>query len=208
MRVNLLSSALSTALIVLCGLAAGSLRALGATEFQVAATNVTMPATGMGSSQYTVTGIPISGNLIVSCQYSGPATEAKFPTCSYGPSELEQVTAGETVKGTVSFYPHGSAVPAHFAVPGSKHGNLPLGGLGLAGVLLVGLGLRRRARGWLALSLLAVGGLAGLAGLSACSGGGNGMTPGTYQYTITAGNGASVNNLLEAAKTNISVIVP
>jgi len=44
-----------------------------------------MPIKGNGSTQYTVSGIPITGTLNVTCQYSGPVTDANLPTCTYGP---------------------------------------------------------------------------------------------------------------------------
>jgi hypothetical protein len=66
---------------------------------------VTMPVSGNGSTQYTVTGIPITGTLTVSCRYSGPPTEANLPTCTYGPVHApEPVNAGQTVTGTILFY--------------------------------------------------------------------------------------------------------
>ncbi len=85
-----------------------------------------------------------------------------------------------------------------------------MGGLALAGALLLGIGLRRGARNWLALALLGVGTLAGVAGISACSGGGgtNGMTPGTYEYAIVANFNLANTNLLITTNTTISVTVP
>ena len=42
-----------------------------------------------------------------------------------------------------------------------------------------------------------------------CAGGGNGMTPGTYAYTLTASNEATPNTpLVAAATTTIHVTVP
>lgn len=102
--------------------------------------------------------------------------------------------------------PPGSVVPAKLR----RNGFLPMGGLALAGALLLGIGLRRGARNWLALALLGVGTLAGVAGISACSGGGgtNGMTPGTYEYAIVANFNLANTNLLITTNTTISVTVP
>jgi hypothetical protein len=89
-----------------------------------------------------------------------------------------------------------------------RSGHLPMAGLALAGALLLGFGMRRRASRWLTLVLLAVGTLAGPAGISACGGSGNGMTPGTYLYTITASFEADpVTPLGQAVTTTISVTV-
>lgn len=86
---------------------------------------------------------------------------------------------------------HGTPVPAPVSVP-HRQGHAPAGGLALAGALLLGWGLRRRASRWLVVGLLAVGALAGLAGISACMGYGSGFTPGTFPYTIT-GTDTSTN---------------
>jgi hypothetical protein len=176
----------------------------GTTEFSITATNVTMPSSGLGQSAYTVSGIPITGNLFVTCQYSGPATQARIPNCSYGPIAAIPVSAGQTATGTIYFYPYGEAVPLETR----ETGRGPAAGLALTAALLLGLGLRRRSRRWLGTVVLAAGGLAGVAGLSGCVTGMNGMTPGIYQYTITAGNFATLNNLAAGTTTTISVTVP
>ena len=177
-----------------------------AVPYAVAATNVTMPAMGLGTTQYTVTGIPMTGTLSVTCNSAGTETNLKIPTCTYGPLAEIPVTAGQTVTGTISFYPYGSAIPAnlHRARP-----SFPAG-VALAGALLLGLRLRRLSRTWLAASLLSISVLAGLAGIAACGGSSfSNMTPGTYQYAISAGNeSGGATPLREGATTTISVTVP
>ena len=87
-------------------------------------------------------------------------------------------------------------------------GHLPAAGLALSGALLFGFGLRRRARRWLTLLLLAAGTLAGVGGISACVIV-NVMTSGTYQYTISADYAPSLQTPLSAlVTTNIEVTVP
>jgi hypothetical protein len=55
----------------------------------------------------------------------------------------------------------------------------------------------------------ALASLFGALGLSACGGAAmNGMTPGTYQFTLQAANVGTLNNLAAGASTNISVTVP
>ena len=78
--------------------------------------------------------------------------------------------------------------------------------LELAGVLLIG--LRIRPRNWrrFAPTFFVLCVMGGLAAICACGGSNNsnGMTPGTYQYTVTAvdiNTGAHVN-------TNVAVTVP
>jgi hypothetical protein len=56
--------------------------------------------------------------------------------------------------------------------------------------------------------VLALVSVFGALGLSGCAGAMNGMTPGTYQFTLQAANAATLNNLAAGASTNISVTVP
>jgi len=178
-----------------------------APAFAITAANVTMPNSGAGTSQWTVTGIPLTGTLYVSCLYAGTATMARIPTCATpGPVQApKSVTAGQTVTGTIYFYPYGTPMPVGLR----REGHAPAAGLALAGGLLLGFGLRRRAQRWFALTVLALGALVGLAGMTACGGSFNGMTPGTYQYTLTADNEASpVTPLGQGVSTTINVTVP
>lgn len=197
------------ALILASSISAFSVDALASTpEFAITASNVTMPANGTpGFSQYAVTAIPMNGTLAVDCQYLGTGPTQDAPICNYGPVMApKQVDAGQTVTGTIGFLPAGSAIPVGL----HRRGHTPLGGLALAGVLMLGIGLRRSARRWFLLSLLATGAVAGVAGISACSAGiSNGMMPGTYQYTITADNESGVVTPPgQSTSTTIYVTVP
>ncbi|MGA7857027.1 MAG: hypothetical protein WCA11_03820 [Terracidiphilus sp.] len=192
---------------VLCVGTAGLAPHAGASSaYTIAATNVTMPMSGNGSTQYTVSGIPMTGTLYVSCQYAGTGTKLKIPDCNYGPVKAPTpVTAGQTLKGTILFYPYGAAVPAGLR----RMRATPWTGLTLAGVLLLGFRLRGRTRRLLAVVVLAVVTFGGLAAISACGGNPNAMTPGTYQYTLTADNEASPTTPLgQGVSTTISVTVP
>jgi hypothetical protein len=207
MQSRRLSVLFGSFLAVSCGFS--GLRALAATPFAITATNVTMPSTGNGLSQYTVTGIPGTGTIGIVCQYSGTATEAKLPICPMTPPVAFQVVAGQTLTGPIAFYPYGAAIPAGLRRAPHRSGYLPATGLALAGALMLGFGLRRRAWRWLTLTILAAGTLAGLAGISACgSNSGNGMTPGTYPYTVSANFGNPLNNVIQSVTTTISVTVP
>ncbi len=169
---------------VICGLPAA--RALSTTSVSITATNVTMPSSGNGVSNYTINGIPASGTVTVGCLYSGAISTARIPSCTYGPIVSTAVTAGEIVNGTIQFYPFGAAVPVGLRKAPRPSGHLPAAGLGLAGILMVGLGARRRKSRWFTLAVFAACALAGLAGISGCGGLSTAMTSGTYQYTITA----------------------
>lgn len=160
-----------------------------------------MPASGTGITKYTVSEIPIRGNLSINCAYSGPQTHADLPVCDGGPSELIPVNAGQTVTGSVVFYPYGSGVPA---VKGAQQ-DLPASGLVLVGALLIGFSFRRKALRWPIPILFT---LACATALTACGGSTNGTTPGTYQYTVSAETASSNDPLAAQAATTISVTVP
>jgi hypothetical protein len=196
----------------------GSLAALGlalcggrllmaAPTYAITATNVTMPRSGNGVTNYTVSGIPMKGTLAVRCAYSGPKTMAHIPTCTYGPLFVQNVDAGQTVAGSIRFYPYGEAVPVDASSEARRGYYWPVGGVVAAGLLL-GLRFRRKAPRWLA-GFLLMAGLAGAVAMAGCGGGGNGMTPGTYAYTVSADNEAQPNTPIGAGvSTTISVIIP
>jgi hypothetical protein len=180
-----------------------SLRAAAGPQFAITATNVTMPATGQGKTTYTATAIPMTGTLAVTCAYSGPTTNAHIPNCGGGPLIAMSVQAGGTATGSITIYPYGVAVPLATDQESARNA-VPAAGVALAGCLALGLSFRRRPRLFLFL-------LAGVAcpGISSCSGGAfNGMTPGTYQYTVTAGNGSTVNNAMIGTSATFTVTVP
>lgn len=188
--------------IIVCGLililATGVPMRAATAPFAITATNVTMSPGSNPVSQFTVTGIPLTGTLTIGCAFSGAAGMAsKAPICPMTPPRAPyQVSAGGTVQGAIAFYPPGGPIPAA----------APVAGAALAGVLLLGLGFRRMGRSWLALVVLCV---AFLAGMTACGGSSNGMTPGTYPYTISASNeSGSTTPLGQQVSTTINVTVP
>lgn len=145
--------------------------------------------------------------MTLGCQYSGTATEAKIPICPMTPPVVYQVVAGQTLTGSIVFYPYGAAIPAGLRKAPRRSGYLPAAGLSLAGALLLGFG--RGTSRWLTLTILALGTLAGLTGISACGGSGNGMTPGTYPYAVLAHWESSGPAILGSqTTTTITVTVP
>lgn len=201
---------------VFCGVSA-----LAATPFAINAANVTMPTAGpttnssgdtsipLGSSQFSVTGISGAGTLTISCQYSGPATQAKIPKqCGIvGPGQISVEGGETTINGIVYFVPYDvGTIPslAELHNVSSPSGRLPATGMALAGVLMLGFGLRRRARRWLVLAAFAVVALAGAVGIGAC--GGNVNT--AYPYTISAGFAETGSSAIQLATTTIFVTVP
>ncbi|MGA3010994.1 MAG: hypothetical protein ABSD72_12115 [Terracidiphilus sp.] len=192
-----------TASCALCGVSA-----IAATPFAITATNFTWSSAGPNSSQYTVTGIPADGTIVINCIYAGTAT-AKYPICGGGPVAQVPVTAGQTLTGVIGFQAWGTPVPV--SLPRTPHHSeyLPIAGVSLVGVFMAGLGRRRELRRWIAMVVLAMGALTGLAEISAC-GGTNpfAMTPGTYPYTISAVFQETGSNVPQPVSTTISVAVP
>jgi hypothetical protein len=183
-------------------------RAGASPPYAIAATNVTMSASGSGTTSYTVTGIPMSGSLIMSCQYSGSQTiKAKIPVCGGAVADSIPVTAGQTVTGTIGFSAPSKPFPVDWHR--TRRNGASAAALSLAGTLLFGFGFQRRFKRNSAALLLTVCAFAILPIVSACGGNGNGMTPGTYPYTITADNEASPNTPLgQGVSTTIDVTVP
>lgn len=181
--------------------------AASAQSFTIAATNVVMPLSGMGSSQFTLTSINgYTGTIVLNCQPTNPSAGAKLPICSGYTAPAYQLEANATLQGSIEFFPYGVPIPV--SLPRHRGGPLshaPAVGLVLAGALKFGLRARRRA--WCSLALVLLG-LAGLAGISACGGASSSvMTPGSYPYTVTAMeyNGTTFGT---SVSTSILVTVP
>jgi hypothetical protein len=190
------------------------LPALAATpSFSVAATGVTMSsnaASGTGSTSVTLTSVNgYAGTVGVICSPPTTAAGVNLPFCNAGGPAvvlIETLTANQTATGTIGFFnslPPCNPCPVNLPRRGGHR--LP-SGLALAGALLVGLGFRRRAPRWLALTLFAAGSLAGLAGIGACGGNSNNriVTPGTYTYTLSA---EEMDNTNASASVTTSVMV-
>ncbi len=199
--------------------------ALAATPYAITATNLTMPAndppttsggittTHLGSSQFTVTGVPSEGTLSISCQYAGPVTSAKIPQqCGIvGPGQVP-IPAGETTfTGTVYFVPYSEgSIPslARLRSLPRPANHLPATTLALAGALMLGFGFRRRTRRALFLSVFAIGTLVAATAITACGGTiTTGMTPGTYPYTISAAFTGTDTNTIQTASTTVTLTV-
>lgn len=195
----------------IAGLAAGAgvcvvQSAFGATpQITLAASNVSIPGQGTATSQFTVKSVNgFAGQVGVGC--SGPeqilAPDLVLPQCA-GPLVNVSVPANGSATGSINFYPpwSASAAPDSRRAGGGRRSPLPMLASLFAAVGL--LALWRRNRSSRVLSVLpAIAGLVLAAGVSACVGqGGLAMTPGTYTYTLDAGNAAT------SATTTISVTV-
>jgi hypothetical protein len=186
------------------------LSALAATpDFTITAANVTMSSntsSGSGSSSFTLTSVNgYTGTVSIRCNPPTPPVGVNLPICNFGGPVRPPytLTANQEVTGAIVFLnsnPCNDCLVSLLSRGG--HGLAP--GLALAGALLLGFGIRRRAPRWHMLTLLAVGALAGLAGISACGGNNNAVTTGTYTYTIAA---VDINTDV-AVTASINVTVP
>jgi hypothetical protein len=180
--------------------------------FTITASNVTMSSngsSGVGSSSFTLTSVNgYTGTVGLNCSPPTPPTGVIVPYCDWSSGAIARppyaLTANQVLTGSIPFI---NAIPPCNPCPVSLprrggHGLAP--GLALAGALLFGFGIRRRAARWLMLTLLAAGALAGLAGIGACGGNNNVVTPGTYTYTITAMD----MNTFASVNTSVNVTVP
>jgi hypothetical protein len=199
--------------------------ALAATPYAITATNLTMPANDppttsggvtsfhLGSSQFTVMGVPTAGTLTINCQYAGPVTSAKIPQeCAIlFPGEISVQPGEPTITGTVYFVPYGQGPIPSLAQLRSlprPANHLPATTLALAGALMLGFGFRRRTRRALFLSVFAIGTLVAATAIAACGGTiTTGMTPGTYPYTISAAFTGTDTNTIQTASTTVTLTV-
>ena len=180
-------SALRRHLLVLSTVMAGFVPfAGGQPSFTISATNVTMsPKTG-SYSQLKLTSVDgYSGTIYVDCRYAGAPTNARLPICSgYTMQNDFKLAADQTITFDRTFYPYGAPLPVDLPLSRGQGGRLLAAGLGLAGVLFLGFGFRRRLRHWLALLALSAIGLTGITGCNSFIF--IGTTPGTYGFIIIA----------------------
>jgi hypothetical protein len=182
-----------------------------AQSFAITASPVTTGSSGVGSIQYTVSGIPFDGTLVVGCQYAGEESfqaQDRLPVCGAGPAVGFTVTTGQTITKTISLIPWGSPMPvAQHRAPHKFHPVLASGFL-FAGALLFGIGFGRRRRA-ASLLLPVLGALAIASGVSACGGSPAIPPPGTYPYTLTAGLNSNTPAILTASTTaTVQVTIP
>jgi hypothetical protein len=179
--------------------------ALAATpDFTLATTNVTMSssdANGNGSTAFTLTSVNgYTGTITVACIPPNPPAGVKVPNCGGGAiARAYTLTANGVATGAMDL--DNSPVPepvVHWQPGGSLR---KATGIAMAGLLLFGFGIRRRAARWLTLLLLAAG---TLAGISACGASNSVVTPGTYAYALRATD----INTSASVTTPFSVTVP
>jgi hypothetical protein len=193
--------------LLTCGVLISASPALAATPaFTITATSVTMSssaADGVGLNTFTLTSVNgYTGTMEVHCEPPTPPPGAKIPYCGGGAvSGAFTLTANQVATGHMNF--DNAPVPQPAAGMSSRAVLRMVPGVALAGLLLFGFGIRRRSAHWLRLTLVAVGSLGTLAVISACGGNQNYVTPGAYQYTMTA---TDINSAASVSSSfNVSV---
>src|SRR5712691_3333247 len=91
-------------LVLACGAGLGAAPAFAATPtFAIAATNVTLPSGGNGtSSQFTLTSLDgYAGQVRVDCAYSGGMMGAKVPVCGIYVNPVSTLAANKSVTGSL-----------------------------------------------------------------------------------------------------------
>lgn len=173
-------------------------------HFTIAATNVTMPSSGTGTIPFTLTSVDgFAGSVIVECGDPTVAAGVQIPNCASVPVPAPIVLSA---KGTAT----GSAsLNAIEYVTAKDVGGPKLRGHGgvswaMAGLMMLGLGFRRRRR--FSGVLLAVGMMIGLTAMSGCGGPAT-LTPGVYVYTLNAFE-TNVSNPVPEVSITVQVTVP
>jgi len=174
--------------------------------FTISASNVTMPASGMVALPFTLTSSDgFVGSVGILCVGPTVAAGVRAPYCEdYGPAHAYTLTANGTTPGSyeiVAIPP--KLVPAVSSMHEWRHGDAAWA---LAGVVMLGIGLRKRTRRWA--RLLAMCGIGVVAmSLSGC-GGPPTLTPGTYVFTLNAQSVPDGTTLSIMASTTATVTVP
>jgi len=151
----------------------------------ITTSNVTMPNSGGGSIPFTLTSVNgFAGKVGVTCTPPNPPAGVQEPNCPGGgpPSPPIVIAADATATGSV-----GINSTAPLPVPGTTYAaHKKIVGWEFAGIVMLGLGLRRKKENGYTRLLLAVGLLIGLMGTAACGSKVETLTPGVYSYTLTA----------------------
>lgn len=164
-----------------------------AQAFSITAANVTMPPSGSANSQYTINNIPVAGTILIGCVHTSPISPGvKAPVCYTGLPHATPVVAGQTLTGAIQFMPFAVPLPGILLIPIT---------------LLTAVTLRRHPPRKLA--TLAIVSLVAANALGACGGNSSGLTPGNYQFTVSASNNpAAGEGPSYTTQTTVTVKVP
>jgi len=173
-----------------------------APSFTISAPNIIMPSSGSGTVNFTLTSVNgFSGTVVV---LSKPPTVNANVLLPYVDDDVLHgyaLTANAGTTGNFDILATQPPVqPAKLNLPAHRNAVI----WSMAGVFMLGLGLRRRRSLRYTHLLLAAGLLVGLSGITACAGPET-LTPGTYTYTLTA---TDDDNSSVTASTTFTVTVP
>ena len=180
-------------------------------HFTIAASNATMPSSGSGAIPFTLTSVVgFAGSVAVTCTAPTVNAGVQIPLCEDGGSGAIPANPPIvlTANGTATGIAPLEAI--EYANSAKDVGGTKLRGHGgavswaLAGLLMLGVGLRRRRR--LSGLLMAVGITIGLTVVSGCGGPAT-LTPGVYTYTLNAFE-SNINNPALNVSTTVQVTVP
>jgi hypothetical protein len=164
--------------------------------YTIYSTNVTISPTNSADTHYTVGKIPDTGTLWVTCSLlTKVPSSTRAPFCYPGIPHATAVTAGQTVTGTLTIQPYGSPIA----------GIAPAVAFAFAGPLLIFFRPLRRFRWATGAILLAC--LSATIALAGCGGNANGLTKGTYQFSISATNTPDNAGSTSVATSTFNVIV-
>jgi hypothetical protein len=175
-----------------------------APSFTISASNVTMPESGMVAIPITFTSVNgFAGSVAVSCNPPTVAAGVRAPFCQGGgPVMAYPLSANGTATGNVGIVAIPLNVEAAAIASSAKHRQE--GSWALAGVLMLGIGLRRLSRR-VARAMLAIVGMGVIAtGLSGC-GGPPTLTPGSYVFTLNANSVDTTTPLTASATATVTV---
>ncbi len=179
-----------------------------APSFTISASNVAMPSTGTVSIPFTLTSVNGFAGLVgVTCAAPTEPMGVKAPFCNQGgPLMAYTLTADGTTTGSISIVAiQPNPVPlVSRSRPAKRREGV---GFTLAGLVVLGIGLRRNGGRQLSRIALAAGMMVALAGMGLVGcGGPPTLTPGAYVFSLNA-NSVSASPALTASTTS-TVTVP
>ena len=195
----------SVVLLSFCSVVGWAKAPPAAPSFTITASPYTMPSSGDGAIPFTLTSIGgFEGTVLVTCTSPNPPVGVREPRCGYngGPA---MGGFDLTANGTATGYENIEAIyplPAHEVSRLNHPESRNAARWALAGVLMLGLGLRRKkARQFFSLLILA----GVFMGMTACAGPET-LTPGVYAYTLTAQSvGQDIPSFVVSTMVNVTV---
>ena len=171
--------------------------ASAAGTYTIYSNNVTLSPTSSSVTDYKVDKVPDTGSLYVTCGLiTKVSASTRAPFCYPGLPHAVAVTAGQTVTGTLAILPYAPPIA----------GVAPAVAFDFAGPLLLFFFRPLRRLRWATAAILLTTLSASIA-LAGCGGSANGLTKGTYQFSISATNTPDNAGPTSLATSTFTVIV-